>query len=58
MSALPERRCWRALRRHHEAVKTAALYSRLGSRNLDDFANRVLSAMRKQLGGRTETAPG
>ena len=39
-------------------VLTAALYSRFGSRDLDDFANRVLSAMRKQFGGHAEKAPG
>jgi 6-phosphogluconate dehydrogenase len=35
-------------------VLTTALYSRFGSRNLDDFANRVLSAMRKGFGGHAE----
>src|ERR1700761_3102351 len=35
-------------------VLTTALYSRFASRNLDDFANRVLSAMRKQFGGHDE----
>jgi 6-phosphogluconate dehydrogenase len=35
-------------------VLTAALYSRFSSRGLDDFANRVLSAMRKQFGGHQE----
>jgi 6-phosphogluconate dehydrogenase len=35
-------------------VLTAALYSRFSSRGLDDFANRVLSAMRKQFGGHSE----
>jgi 6-phosphogluconate dehydrogenase len=35
-------------------VLTTALYSRFASRNLDDFANRVLSAMRKQFGGHAE----
>jgi 6-phosphogluconate dehydrogenase len=35
-------------------VLTAALYSRFASRDLDDFANRVLSAMRKQFGGHKE----
>src|SRR6187431_2751665 len=35
-------------------VLTAALYSRFGSRNMDDFANRLLSAMRKQFGGHDE----
>jgi 6-phosphogluconate dehydrogenase len=37
-------------------VLTAALYSRFASRNMDDFANRVLSAMRKQFGGHDEKA--
>ena len=35
-------------------VLTSALYSRFASRDLDDFANRVLSAMRKQFGGHQE----
>jgi 6-phosphogluconate dehydrogenase len=35
-------------------VLTAALYERFGSRDLDDYANRVLSAMRKQFGGHDE----
>ncbi|MGB0097480.1 MAG: decarboxylating 6-phosphogluconate dehydrogenase [Solirubrobacteraceae bacterium] len=35
-------------------VLTTALYSRFSSRGLDDFANRVLSAMRKQFGGHDE----
>jgi len=35
-------------------VLTTALYSRFASRNLDDFANKVLSAMRKQFGGHDE----
>ena len=35
-------------------VLTAALYSRFGSRGLDDFGDRVLSAMRKQFGGHDE----
>ncbi len=35
-------------------VLTSALYSRFASRNLDDFANKVLSAMRKQFGGHDE----
>ncbi len=37
-------------------VLTTALYSRFMSRDLDDFANKVLSAMRKQFGGHTEKA--
>jgi 6-phosphogluconate dehydrogenase len=35
-------------------VLTMALYERFASRDLDDFANRVLSAMRKQFGGHEE----
>ncbi len=35
-------------------VLTTALFSRFASRDLDDFANRVLSAMRKQFGGHAE----
>jgi 6-phosphogluconate dehydrogenase len=35
-------------------VLTTALYSRFASRNLDDFANRVQSAMRKGFGGHDE----
>jgi len=35
-------------------VLTAALYERFASRGLDDFADRVLSAMRKQFGGHDE----
>jgi 6-phosphogluconate dehydrogenase len=35
-------------------VLTAALYSRFTSRGADDFANRLLSAMRKQFGGHDE----
>ena len=35
-------------------VLTAALYERFASRNLDDFANKVLSAMRQQFGGHAE----
>jgi 6-phosphogluconate dehydrogenase len=37
-------------------VLTSALYSRFGSRGLDDFANRALSAMRKAFGGHEEKA--
>ena len=37
-------------------VLTTALYSRFASRGLDDFGNRVLSAMRKQFGGHDEKA--
>jgi 6-phosphogluconate dehydrogenase len=35
-------------------VLTAALYSRFASRDLDDFADKALSAMRKQFGGHEE----
>ena len=35
-------------------VLTSALYSRFASRGLDDFADKVLSAMRKQFGGHDE----
>ncbi len=35
-------------------VLTTALYSRFASRNLDEFANRLLSAMRKEFGGHQE----
>ncbi len=33
---------------------TTALYERFASRDLDDYAGRVLSAMRKQFGGHVE----
>jgi 6-phosphogluconate dehydrogenase len=35
-------------------VLTSALYERFASRNNDDFADKVLSAMRKQFGGHDE----
>ena len=35
-------------------VLTAALYSRFSSRGLDEFADRLLSAMRKEFGGHEE----
>ncbi len=35
-------------------VLTGSLYSRFASRDLDDFANKVQSAMRKQFGGHDE----
>jgi 6-phosphogluconate dehydrogenase len=35
-------------------VLSSALYSRFASRGLDDFADKVLSAMRKQFGGHEE----
>ncbi len=37
-------------------VLTSALYSRFSSRGNDDFADRALSAMRKQFGGHQEKA--
>jgi 6-phosphogluconate dehydrogenase len=39
-------------------VLTEALYSRFSSRGLDDFADRVLSAMRKEFGGHEEKPAG
>jgi 6-phosphogluconate dehydrogenase len=38
-------------------VLTNALYSRFASRGLDDFADKVLSAMRKGFGGHDEKKP-
>jgi 6-phosphogluconate dehydrogenase len=35
-------------------VLTMALYSRFASRNLDEYANKLLSAMRKEFGGHDE----
>jgi 6-phosphogluconate dehydrogenase len=35
-------------------VLSAALYSRFDSRGESDFANRVLSAMRREFGGHVE----
>jgi 6-phosphogluconate dehydrogenase len=35
-------------------VLTASLYSRFASRGLDDFADKILSAMRKGFGGHDE----
>jgi 6-phosphogluconate dehydrogenase len=35
-------------------VLTTALYSRFASRGLDEFADKLLSAMRKQFGGHEE----
>jgi 6-phosphogluconate dehydrogenase len=37
-------------------VLSMALYSRFASRGLDDFADKVLSAMRKEFGGHAEKA--
>ena len=39
-------------------VLSMALYSRFASRGLDDFADKVLSAMRKQFGGHVEKKHG
>jgi 6-phosphogluconate dehydrogenase len=39
-------------------VLTTALYSRFASRDLDHFANQVLSAMRKEFGGHAEKPAG
>jgi 6-phosphogluconate dehydrogenase len=39
-------------------VLSTALFSRFGSRDLDRFANQVLSAMRKQFGGHAEKPAG
>jgi 6-phosphogluconate dehydrogenase len=39
-------------------VLTTALYSRFASRGLDDFADRILSAMRKEFGGHEERTVG
>jgi len=39
-------------------VLTAALYSRFGSRKRDEFADKALSAMRKQFGGHDEKPEG
>jgi 6-phosphogluconate dehydrogenase len=49
---------WTAIAAIEEGVPTpvlsTALYERFASRDLDDFANKVLSAMRKQFGGHEE----
>jgi 6-phosphogluconate dehydrogenase len=37
-------------------VLSTALYSRFASRGLDDFADKILAAMRKQFGGHAEKA--
>jgi len=39
-------------------VLTAALYQRFASRGEDEFAGKVLSAMRYQFGGHVEKAAG
>jgi 6-phosphogluconate dehydrogenase len=38
-------------------VIAAALFSRFSSRNQDDYANRLLSAMRLAFGGHLEQVP-
>ena len=48
------RRSRRSRRAIPTPVLTAALYARFASRGEDDFANRVLSAMRLQFGGHVE----
>ncbi len=35
-------------------VLSTALYERFSSRELDDYADKVLSAMRRQFGGHVE----
>jgi 6-phosphogluconate dehydrogenase len=49
---------WTSIAAIEEGVPTPvlsnALYSRFASRGLDDFADKVLSAMRKQFGGHVE----
>jgi 6-phosphogluconate dehydrogenase len=53
---------WTVLAAIDEAVPahvlTAALYERFSSRGEADFANRILSAMRKEFGGHAEKADG
>ena len=39
-------------------VLSAALYQRFASRGEDDFATKVLSAMRYEFGGHVERSPG
>ena len=54
---IPGRR-WTAIAAIEEGVPapvlTVALDSRFASRDLDDFADKALSAMRKQFGGHDE----
>jgi len=38
-------------------VLASALFSRFASRGEDDFANRLLSAMRLEFGGHVERGP-
>jgi 6-phosphogluconate dehydrogenase len=51
---------WTSMAAIEEGVPTpvlsAALYSRFSSRGLDDFADKALSAMRKEFGGHDEKA--
>ncbi|MGH9295890.1 MAG: phosphogluconate dehydrogenase (NAD(+)-dependent, decarboxylating), partial [Acidimicrobiales bacterium] len=53
---------WTAVAAIEEGVPAptlaTALFSRFGSRDLDHFANQVLSAMRKQFGGHSEKPAG
>jgi 6-phosphogluconate dehydrogenase len=53
---------WTAIAAVEEGVPaptlTSALFSRFGSRDLDHFANQVLSAMRKGFGGHAEKPQG
>ena len=53
---------WTAIAAEEEGVPapslTTALYSRFSSRDLDHFANQVLSAMRKGFGGHAEKPAG
>jgi 6-phosphogluconate dehydrogenase len=53
---------WTAIAAVEEGVPAptlaTALFSRFGSRDLDHFANQVLSAMRKQFGGHAEKPAG
>ncbi len=48
---------WRpATSRFRPPVLSAAVYERLSSRGQDDFADKVLSALRYQFGGHKERA--
>ncbi len=53
---------WTALAATEEGVPTpvisAALFDRFASRGDDDYANRLLSAMRKEFGGHDEKKEG
>ena len=52
------RRSPRSKKGYPPPVLLTALFSRFGSRDLDQFANQVLSAMRKQFGGHVEKSAG